>query len=205
MQAAAIITAIRDGSRLRRCVSTLKAQHPDIQIHIGAQGKLDPDISDLESLPRVTVHHLPFDYGLSASRNYLVRQVAEPFIFVCDDDFVFDDRLGLNRALSFFDAMPDLGVVGGRLFTTTYDPNGKVLAQGEQRFANMLVYDRDSRTLVMLPASIAGARREGQLLFCDTVLHFCLIRRSAVFDRGIFYDESTKIGGEHFEFFLRLK
>ncbi|MEX0644823.1 MAG: glycosyltransferase [Parvularculaceae bacterium] len=209
MDIGVIVTAIGSSARLRAFIETFRIQHPSIPIYVGAQGRLQPPITDWGAAQNVHFHELPFDNGLSASRNYLVRTATEPYVLICDDDFAFTEDFGLRDARAAFDFDAELGVLGGRLLNIDHDVAGTTANRSEATFAYNLIFDRPNRTLVMLPAAIYGepARRLGSVdvTYCDTVLNFCLIRRERVFDKGIWWDEASKIGGEHFEFFLRIK
>jgi hypothetical protein len=47
---------------------------------------------------RARVWELPFDSGLSAGRNWLIRRVETPWLLMCDDDFAFHAYTGLDKA-----------------------------------------------------------------------------------------------------------
>ena len=55
---------------------------------------------------------MPFDIGLSAGRNLLLKKVATPFFVLCDDDFVFDARTDMNRFRELLETA-GLDLIGG--------------------------------------------------------------------------------------------
>jgi len=199
MDVAVIVTAILVSGRLRLFVQSLKAFHPDIKIYIGAQGALTPPIDDLKSIANVEIVELPFDCGISAARNALIARASEPYVLICDDDFIFTAENGIFAARSIFDAHPDICIVGGRLKEFAYLGDGTARSSGEQAPAHNFIHDSGLQVLIKYPISLLRpepiVHRDRRAYACDMVLNFCLIHKELIVDRGFRWDERIKIYG----------
>ena len=58
---------------------------------------------------------LPFDVGLSAGRNILMNSIQEPYILLCDDDFVLEEDNGVLETLKILKKRKDIGIITGVL------------------------------------------------------------------------------------------
>ena len=150
--------------------------------------------------------HVARDTGLAESRNIAVRATDRPVIFLMDDDFQLDQRCRIDSALSIFNAFPDLAVLGGNLLDVLHwsDPRESEQSQG---FAMRLI----GAPPVVRWLRLEDAPRDRRFTnptdyfeFCDIVDNFALIRRSEVFDKGVWWNSALKIGAEHQDLYLRL-
>ena len=210
MDVSVVVTAIATSARLRTFVESLERVYPDLPIYVGAQGQLEPRADDIAAKANVHWFELPFDCGISKARNFLVGKIQTEFILLCDDDLVFRSDFTLESSFSLFEKFADLGVIGGRLINFNYDTNGQVKSASKPEWEALhLIHDRDAKVLILVPASKLNAQcheHAGQeVLFCDCVSNFSIIRRSLVFDRGAEWDERYRIEGEHLDFFLSLR
>ncbi len=205
---AVIVTAISTSVRLRLFVESVQKYYPFIPIYIGIQGGLTPPIDDLRGRSGIKIIDLPFDIGLSAARNALVSHTREPFVLICDDDFIFGPDNGLESALSIFDSYPDVLVVGGRVTHFEYVED-KMFERSEKLLAHNLVYDPLSFTLIQYPINLLMpphmSHRGSSLLFCDMVPNFCIIKKEVIENYSVRWDEKIKINAEHVDYFLQLK
>jgi hypothetical protein len=210
MDVSVVVTALATSTRLRLFVESLERVYPDLPIYVGAQGKLEPRADDIAAKANVHWFELPFDCGLSKARNFLVGKTQTEFILLCDDDFVFRPDFTLESSLSLFERFEDLGVVGGCVPTFEYDTSGNVTPSGRPDYlAYELIHDRAAKVLLEVPVSRLPAERivhaGHEVIFCDYVHNFAIIRQSRVFGRGVAWDERFVVGGEHHDFFLQVK
>ena len=210
MDISVVVTAIATSVRLRSFVESFQRVYPDLPIYVGAQGKLKPSADDIAAKNNVHWFELPFDCGLSKARNFLVGKTQTEFILLCDDDFMFGPNFTLESALSLFEKFADLGVVGGRHITFEYGATGIVTPSDRPEFlAHELIHDRAAKVLIELPVSKLHVEHHTHagydVLFCDFVFNFAVLRKPLVFSRGVAWDERFKVGGEHVDFFLQLK
>jgi glycosyltransferase involved in cell wall biosynthesis len=152
----------------------------------------------------VKLIRMPYDAGVCASRNCLVSSVKEPYILLCDDDFVLTEMTDLSGALTVLQENVDIGIVGGRLFDY-FDGYGESVRNWEL----FLHLDRANRVLTGVPITnyaprIRTAKRYTAYL-CDAVLNFAIMRRSIFENPCIRWDERFKSNGEHEDFYLNLK
>src|SRR5882762_421437 len=106
---------------VQRLISSIRSQFPAMPIYVADQSLDVGAMSSFYEHMGVTLVRMPYDAGVSASRNRLVERITEPFFVLCDDDFVFDGRTNFADALRIHKHHPNIGVVGGRL----YDYDGK--------------------------------------------------------------------------------
>lgn len=153
------------------------------------------------------VVHLPYDFGVSASRNALVSRVETPYFLLCDDDFIFSEITDIACAQIIFDSDPDIAVVGGLLFDV-YDGE-KISESNPRSWEKVLHFDKSRKTVTLFPAEIErpSPRYAGDIPYflVDAVLNFAMMRTS-VFHKGrLGWDPQFKITGEHEDFYLNLK
>jgi hypothetical protein len=145
---------------------------------------------------------MPYDVGVTASRNQLLREVAEDYFILCDDDFVLGAKTSFQDALEIFDAEPNIGVIGGRLYD--FDGEHELIRNWEL----FLYYDQSQKLLFSIPIYEAAPRARElcgiRYFLCDAVMNFAIFRRS-IFSSEIKWDERFKSNGEHEDFFLNLK
>lgn len=186
----------------QRLILSARKYFPAMPIYVADQSYR---IDAMEAFYRrhdVTLVRMPYDIGVTSSRNALARAVAEDYFVLCDDDFIFDRETSFDAPLRLLDAVPEIGVAGGRLFDF-YGTDEHL-----RRWEMYLQYDPEQKILFSVPISqlaprarqIAGVR----YYLCDAVLNFAVMRRS-MFDAGIRWDERFKSNGEHEDFFLNMK
>jgi hypothetical protein len=128
--------------------------------------------------------------------------IEESFIALCDDDFFVSSETSFAEASRLFEAYPDIGVIGGKLFDA--DANGSHVRNWELN----LFYDSSARMLTAIPI-YNYAPRVRQLgttraYLSDTVLNFAIFRKS-IFSQDIRWDARFTCNGEHEDFFLTVK
>lgn len=70
--------------------------------------------------------------GIAVNRNYALSLAAGEYIAVLDSDDLWIDKLKLNKQVSFLDANPDYGIVGG--LAVFIDEAGHVLHKNNYNF-----------------------------------------------------------------------
>ena len=156
---------------------------------------------------------MPFDSGLSAGRNLLLRHVNTPYLVLCDDDFIFDDRTDMNRFLELLESS-GLDLIGG-VYYDRMDPS-------RRRAAAALLRLDWWRLLLRLGVEIprktyfnfepCGGHRwrltdiayTPPVVHCDFVSNFFLARTGRLIDTVGGWDGSLKVG-DHQDFFFKAK
>ncbi|WP_170165130.1 glycosyltransferase family 2 protein [Inmirania thermothiophila] len=162
---------------------------------------------------RTRVFIMPFDSGVSAGRNLLLREVATPYFVHCDDDFVFDRRTDLDAAVHLLEAH-DLDILGGLCYDVApvglpalaadllrlrlYRLRQRWTMQGVPRRFMGNFRDRDDGTTAIEPVALTPP-----VTRCELVQNFFIARTRAVRERVGGWDERIKIGGDHEDFFHR--
>lgn len=187
---------------VQRLIRSTRRYFPDIPIYVADQSRQTETMASFYASHDVRVIRMPYDAGVTASRNRLTRTIREDYFVLCDDDFVFGAKTRFDDALRILEAAPDIAVVGGRL----YDFDGE--REWARNWELYLQYDRPNKLLLTVPIyELAPRVRElsgTRYYLCDAVLNFALFRRS-IFEQGISWDEQFKSNGEHEDFYLNLK
>lgn len=177
---------------VERLVASIRRYYPTVQIVIGDNGDKAATVDD-EHLTYLT---LPFDCGLSATRNAIADHVQTPYLLLCDDDFVFTSETRILDFLSVLDAEPGVGVVGGMILDER--PEGDL--------AVTWAMDLDDQTGELIGRAASAPTRytsDGVSYYpAETILNFALFRREMLAEHP--WDESLKVH-EHWDYYLSVK
>jgi hypothetical protein len=175
-----IKTFMREDALIRLCDS-IKTNFSDFKIYIADDSELNQ--SKLNFYDELTAQghkiiFLPFDVGLSAGRNALMRQVKERYYVLCDDDYLFTADNGV------FGAIKKLGkadLIAGTLYTDDVKTGAE--------------YNLEIKDKMIIKTAVPGKgfRR------VDMGLNFF------VAEKRFYWDENLKINEEHIDFFLSRK
>lgn len=152
----------------------------DSQFYAKWKGKLD-----------VELLRMPFDSGLSAGRNNLVRSTKRKYIFLLDDDFIFTSQTRLEKFYNFMEEKKEAGVIGGCCIENKRDLHYEYLISIKNGVFTQLPDGNNFEV-------IAGTTVKKT----DSVLNFALFRRQLFED--VLWDPELKVA-EHANFYARLK
>lgn len=140
---------------------------------------------------------MPYNSGISAGRNALLKVAREDYILLLDDDTAIKDGPSLMKMKTCLDADPTLGIVAAVL------KREKGAWFGPEAYSYGLRLEMRGDLLVRLPSS-RTEQKAGDVAYryADQVPNVFLAKRE-VFD-DIKWDERIKIEYEHMDFFLRL-
>ena len=196
------VTTIERPQVIQRFILSVRQYFPEIPIYVADQSRDIGAMMSFYDAHRVTVVRMPYDAGVTASRNRLVAAMGEEYFVLCDDDFVFGAETRFTEAIAILEAEPEIGVVGGKL----YDFDGT--EERPRHWELFFEYDRKNRLLITTPiyqlTPIAREVAGVKLYLCDAVMNFAVFRRS-IFDETVRWDERFKSNGEHEDFYLNLK
>ena len=162
----------------------------------------------------LTYIHAEFDIGLSAGRNLLLAQVKTPYFVLCDDDFVFDERTDLIRALSLIKAHA-LDILGGdfynyvtvsnfkRLIKLIFWETNKFIRLVQNKFETSRYIGQFKENGTELNFCISHKVPNENPWICDAVNNFFIANTKSVRSMGG-WDPELKMG-EHEDFFYRCK
>ena len=179
------VTAFKRPRHLKQLLDSIKSHYPLAKVLVADNG--DEPIS----YPGVDYTQLPFDCGLSASRNYLVKQVTTPYFLLLEEDFVVDERCRVDKMLDILTSRPDIGVVGGMHEASYRGP-----ARGQPFVLNGIeLIDPGKKTQ-------HKTKQGSKFNVAEFVSNFALFRTEMA--RQNPWNEQLKIG-EHSEFYLNVK
>ncbi len=177
---------------LRRLVASIRRFYPSIAVVV-----VDDSEKPLEPVPQGITRYWPLPFnslGVSAGRNFGLRQVETEYVLVCDDDMVFGRRTDLAKMLH-------------TLLTTRFDVVSclwmdhepwRSIRRGYRRYEGTL--EITDGVLVHRPGATRGTV-DGLPVF-DIVHQFFLARTEALGPDP--WDARFKVAGEHVDLFLSL-
>lgn len=183
------VTAFNRPAKLRQFLRSLWHWHPTASVIIADNGNdqlADADVAALAGKAEWKYLRLPFDVGLSASRNASIDALETDLMLLCEDDFIVDERMDLAAMVDVLDSNPDVGVCAGAC-ERSY--------RGRPQTAT-LALDRVTRERG-LPGWRTPAGTPYTLV--EWVSNFALFRRAMLTDHR--WDDSLLMG-EHTAFYL---
>ncbi len=177
-----------------------------IHVHFAVQGAPHDAYAEAAERHGCRVSYLDENAGVSVSRNHLVEACERPIVFLCDDDFLFDERLEFQRALDVMSDRPDIGVLAGLCENFNYDESGRQVPEPVPTAFNHLLLEEPDR-LDFLPAQYLDLPRIflDETFFLqemDTVNNFALMRPSLFSEYGLRWDPECRFSGQHELFFI---
>jgi len=187
-----VVTFIRDNV-LIGCLNSIRKFYPEISIYVVDQGKTSYHKEVFMFKNKINYFRVPWDAGLSASRNIGLSVAKEKYVMICDDDFIFTEKTKLENWKEILDAHPEIGLVAGQLITNgqrwNYEYNLEFFDNG--------YYMKEIR-------GVDWHETQGiPFHFADLVLNFFLMRKETWSD--VPWDADYKVAHEHLNYFLDLK
>jgi len=132
-------------------------------------------------------YHLPYDVGISAGRNFLVKKVKTDYFITLDDDFIFDENTNIEQMKKLLIEY-NLDILGGR-YKNTYklDSIGRTFL-----FKHYMLYLYPLKNI------------ENEVVICDFIPQFFIAKVNKIKENNL-WDEELKSAGEHVDFFIRAK
>ena len=183
-------------------------KYPKIRVLVGDDSEISSKEKILSKFNQYNLqyYNLERDCGLSAGRNFLLNKIQTKYFVLADDDFVFDQKTNLERAVQILEEKK-LDIIGG------YIRNYKIIKSNWDKLLvliqKILKYE--------LPTNYIGTlKMEGNTFYADytvhsfpefaetdLVLNFFLAKTERIKEiHG--WDPKLKLQ-EHTEFFYRVK
>lgn len=166
---------------------------PGIKIYIADQSIYNENLMILYSRLMKAgheIHFVGFDAGLGRSRNYIVKQVKEPYVFWMDNDTLITEQTDFKKAIKILEEHKEIGFVGMQ----EYDDKELNHYEVDLSIKNKLVVYLDAHNN---PKNITS-----EYLKCDMTVNVVMARREVFND--VLWDEDMKLA-EHLDFFLSVK
>jgi len=176
----AIITTFNRPKSLLKLIKSIRKYYNDLPIIVVDNGN---HANKKIKVKGVSYYKVPFDAGLSYSRNFAISKVKTDYIVLLDDDFEFVAKTRIDNLLKIAKDN-DFDIVGGSVEGLSY--NGILELDG-----NILRYIKGDR----------GTINDYPLY--DMVLNFFVGKVKSI-KKNDCWDEELKLG-EHTDFFLRAK
>lgn len=97
-----IIKTFERRKSLWRLLKSIQRFFPNNQIIVLDDSKYNYKDNTLKEFPDLLLNYIvsDFDIGLSKGRNIMLKEVKTDFFLLCDDDFEFDERTDLEKAIN---------------------------------------------------------------------------------------------------------
>jgi glycosyltransferase involved in cell wall biosynthesis len=202
-----VVTTIGRDESVKRFVTSVRNVYTDLAIIAADQNAPTEEMEQFYRSQRISVLWMPYDCGLSYSRNRALEQVETEYALLADDDFIFSEKTDIESAIRICDADPGVGFLGGSITDLQTGGHAKE-ERGLRRWEKFFLLSDQTRTLIsipidhlpLMPREIAGHT----IYACDMTLNWGLFR-TAMYGKDVRWDEDIKINGEHEDFFLNLK
>lgn len=196
---------------VRRLVKSIYRYYPKAKVLIADDSRGESCkqyFAEYYSDKDVSVYELEPDQGLSFGRNFLVDRVTTECFVLLDDDFVFDSRTDIARALEVFKEK-NLDILGG--YIRNFATRTSFLSLLKLAVQHIILFDN--------PANYMGTFRYSEdehvlyidrirhqfpdYLETDIVMNFFIAKTAVVRDTNR-WDEELKLQ-EHTAFFFKAK
>jgi beta-1,4-N-acetylgalactosaminyltransferase 2 len=162
----------------RRLFKSIKKYYPEMKVIIADDSKKPKPIQRAYKYLE-----MPFDTGLSAGRNEMIRNVDTEYFFLLDDDWIFDEDTKLEILVDILEST-DVDLIASKLKRSTHY-YGTLKRQGHKLFMKTIKKRKGERYCV-----------------CDYT-HNCILSRVSTFkEKKLHWDAELKLN-EHLEFFIR--
>lgn len=180
---------------LENCITSIRARYPHIPIIVTDDGDSESKFLNrkiVEKINNCRYIELPFDSGLSCSRNLMVKESKTPYFFLTDDDFYFTNSVNLEKMLEFLEST-QYSLLGGicsesRYHSKSFSRKFKTIRK------NNGIYHVQTKD-VKIPVDYTKLH----IYESDTVHNFFLADRHALIQSP--WDDKLKLG-EHEKFFV---
>lgn len=173
----AIIKTFERPHIAQRLIDSIRVKYPTLPVLIADDSK------EPTCFKGATTYHLPFDSGLSAGRNLLVKHVNTKYSLLLDDDWIFDSDTNIGNLVQILD-FGDLDIIAG-------------IIKNAQHFYGTLSRENDILYMKTKPLE-----KDSLYTLCDYTHNFFLaLTETLLFNP---WDNELKLS-EHLDFFLRLK
>jgi len=203
-----IFTTIARDNCARRLIDSALEFYPKLKILIADQNEPTEEMETFYRARGVEVHWVPFDFGVSAGRALLARNVKTPFLVFGDDDYVFTSRTRFAPVVEYLKARPDVAIVTGTWVDNFEGKDGRIYRE-HRRYETHMYRDVLNRGLVAIPIDHVKPRVDvfdGEIFYqCDLGLNWAMTRTSFFDDERFLWDSQFKTNGEHENFFLQIK
>jgi glycosyltransferase involved in cell wall biosynthesis len=177
-----------------KCINSIRVFYPDIEVVVVNNGHYYSQI--LTETKRLKIHlaELPFDSGVSMSRNAGIDILSTKYVVVCDDDFEFTERTKLETFHRILELDDCLGLIAGDVFGP--ESTGP-------RTSRLEVNEKD-KYFCLVPISRPKWIHAGSAVkyhYADHVPQFFMMRNKP----ELRWDPDLKCQYEHIEYSLRQK
>ncbi len=136
---------------------------------------------------------LPFDTGLSYSRNKMLESAKSEFVLLLDDDLIFDIKCNIKSQLEILEKN-NLDILGGDFYNL--NTKGKKRPIFKTNFFGLFNENSQEFNILFIYNNFPKFQR------CDIINNFFIGKKSKL--KEIKWEEDLKVG-EHEEFFIRAK
>jgi len=179
----ALIKTFERPKELDRLIKSIRRFYPDLLILVADDSK-KPQVRD-----DVPYYVLPYNIGLSAGRNFLVKKVQTKYVVLFDDDHVCTENTKIEKMVEILRNYP-IDLVGGDFIN-----------EGVERHCFHGTYEIKDSILYQYIGKNKGYQN-GYPLY-DVIHNFFVAKNDKL--KTILWDEKIKFSREHADYFLRCR
>lgn len=181
---------LRDNT-MYNLVESIFKYSPGVKIYIVEQGVFDYKTNELYNKLIKNGHeiiYIPFNSGISRSRNAGMQTCKEPYMFVMDCDEMFTEHTNLNALVDILENDKKLALVGMT-----------EICEGKEWLYEYNLEYKEPKHLIYVPL-----KETGELTYCDYT-HNLFMTRKELFNNGVIRYQDDMELAEHLDFFMRIK
>lgn len=201
-----VFTTIERTESAVRFLLSIRQHMPDIKVLVLQQGR-HKGLTQACRKAGATLLTAPYDLGVSAARNRLLAAVDTPYFLLAEDDMVLTAPLPVERCMQLMEARPEIIGVTGTLRDVSIESGADIHIEKSRHFT--IALDQTGGGILMIPATLGDPPsfnfEDMQFQYVDYGPNWGVFSMNFFQKNKFGWDERFKTGGEHLDFFLRVK
>jgi glycosyltransferase involved in cell wall biosynthesis len=188
-----VVTTFERPESLAFCLSSIRKFYEDVEIVVVNNGNLSESVETTSQKNKAILINLPFDSGVSKSRNEGINFSKKKYTVCCDDDYGFTEMTRLEKFKTVLERDEAVGLVAGDVMS----------AEVAGPRVSRLVVNEKLKIFYLVPLKSPEMREVDGVCYyyADHVPQFFMMRNVP----ELRWDEDLKCQYEHIEFSLRVK
>lgn len=188
-----IVTTFERPESLAFCLRSIRRFYPGVEVIVMNNGHLSETVEEAALENSAHLVNIPFDSGVSKSRNTGIEFSKKKYTVCCDDDYEFTEMTRLEKFKAVLERDEAVGLVAGDVMS----------AEVSGPRVSRLVVNEKLKFFYLIPLKSPEMREAGGVgyYYADHVPQFFMMRNVP----ELRWDEDLKCQYEHIEFSLRVK
>jgi glycosyltransferase involved in cell wall biosynthesis len=183
----------------KACIDSLQKFYKNIKIYVADQDEPSGEMLEFYEKHNVEYYYVPYDIGISKTRNFLIEKVKEPYLLWGDNDFLFSNNSNINHGIEILQSNESIGFVGGAV-----SKNNVI-----QHYERLIQLDKINNILTYIPLEYTNPEKHEidgiEYYYCDLTFNYVLARTNIFLNQQLRWNPLLKCAYEHTDMFLRIK